>query len=83
MIFLTNDGARFVAKDSEQLIALLREASHTPSKSQEEFMRDVAQRVQLQTGTRIGTDNVNMFLAGLVLAGLVRQVYNGEEGPVL
>ena len=72
-IYFTNDGARFLARDAEDLVRLLRQASRTPSRSDFEFMAQVAQRVALQTGHAIDFTSVTEFVDGLVEAGLIER----------
>ncbi len=74
MLYLTNDGQKFFADSSAQLVRLLREASFVPSDNDKDFMAEVAERVTLQDHTaHVATDNVENFIESLVACGFLKR----------
>ena len=72
--YVTNDGEKFVAANSQNLIEQLKASSPwLPAKDTAEFMRAMAERVREQTGAEIDTASADGFVNGLLLAGLVKE----------
>ena len=74
MIYLTNDGQKFMAESAEHLVALLRADSWSPTESDRAFMRDVAERAYVQTGERVRyAGEFDEFVTDLERAGLIKR----------
>lgn len=71
--YRTMDGETITAETNLQLIEKLRALSRDPEPSLTAFMVAMADRVQQQTGVDISIMNDDVFVAGLIMAGLITE----------
>jgi len=67
-----NDNDRIVAGDPEDFVRQYHARSLSPSATDAEFMRDVAERVKMLTGARVRTARAGDFLDDLIRSGMVK-----------
>jgi hypothetical protein len=73
-MYVTDDGAKFLAEDEAALVSKMRASSFTPSDNTEHFMRQLAERAMLYNGSSVRADaGVEAFVADLIAAGFVSE----------
>jgi hypothetical protein len=73
-IYRSSDGQRYLARNLNHLVTLLRQDSFVTTGDNKSFMREMAARIKSQFGTAdIPTDSVENFVQALILAGLVTE----------
>jgi hypothetical protein len=71
MIFKANDGKTFEADDAEELVEQLHQDSFAPASSDQEWMKQTAERTVTQTGQPIRSDTAQHFVDDLLEQGLM------------
>lgn len=67
---------KITAQSAQDLVRQMHTLSHTQAESDALWMRDVAQRMLVQSGTAVRTGTAEDFVADLVKAGVVQE---GEQ----
>ena len=71
----TDDGQRYAAKTPLDFVQQLKDSSRTARHiTLNQFMREAAERAQHATGFKISSRSAKAFLAGLLAAGLVKEM---------
>ncbi len=80
MRYRTNDGRLIEAETSRDIVRRLREASWSEQDlSDQAFMEAVADRVY-EKGVHVSTVSPDIFIAGLLMAGLLtREIEGGQS----
>jgi len=69
-----DDGRCYTAASAAKLITALRAFSFAEAESDQAWMQQVAERTGLMNGARINTANAELFISGLIRAGLLTEV---------
>lgn len=67
------DGRLLLAADEAELVSRLHDGSRAPAASDQEWMREVAQRMKLYNGASIRTDTAEHFIADLEAQGVIAE----------
>lgn len=75
----TTDGEVYAAKNALEFVQKLKDSSRMAQDlTINQFMRDVAQRAEQDTGFKIKHHNAEAFLASLLHAGLVKETQSAD-----
>lgn len=67
-----NDGDTITAKTNKEFVQKLNESSlFGRRRSLDEFIKETAERCKVQTGSKVRTTNIDIFVKDLVKAGFV------------
>lgn len=71
--FITNDNVKFTATDQKDLVRQMATASFGDTESSiRDYMRDVANRSQVAASVSLRHDNVDNFVADMLMHGLLK-----------
>jgi hypothetical protein len=76
--YKTQEGQLIIARDARGVVAALRAESHSPGGSARDFMCECAARVSAQLGKEVDGSSAAHLVAGLLAAGLLREVSDDE-----
>jgi len=78
--YVTNSGETIEAANNRDLVRKLRASSWDEQRlTIKAFIKAMARRARLQTGTRVATNTPTNFVAGLVRAGLLTEQEGGQN----
>lgn len=73
MIVKTRFPEQVYSGTPQELVQQLRAISHSPTKTDHEFMKQVSERMVLQVGRSIKIDSPENFITGLIEAGMLTE----------
>lgn len=74
------DGREVECRTALDLVRYMHGTSHSPASTNEEWMREVAERTVTQMGVEIRHDSVKSFVEDLVRYGLIEMAQEGPNG---
>lgn len=70
-MYTTNDGVTLKSSVAADVVRELNRLSHTPAKSDSDFMRQAADRISAKLGVQVRYARADEFVGDLVDAGLL------------
>ena len=71
--YIAQDGWRFEASRSREVVDAMRAESQTRAETRERWMREVAERVCSTTGQKVRANNDVNFVRDLIAVGFLRK----------
>jgi hypothetical protein len=79
MRVVTNDGLELTAKNAVELVTMLHSASYSQSETDEDWMKETAERTEEQTNNKVRTSNAAVFIHDLIQLGLLKKLDERDD----